>query len=237
MRFPYTTQQRRWRKVNSEKATKPCLESSRSRKTNEFISSHARQQHCTLLAEMPLRTVDHREQRPQLCGALTGELKTGPWAGNKTLERCRNSEHSSAVNTQQTVTPKWHCNHHHRRRYWPFCRLHETWLCSSGWNRRLLCLLSPKLVKCITAATQQCMKEWGEGNSVWFLLYLELLTHICCRVTKSNIKPVWAGCKQLLFSLSNFQRQTNRLPFIFKNNSKLCLDSKLIPFLWFHSDS
>lgn len=48
---------------------------------------------------------DHREQRPQLCGALTEELKTGPLAGNKTLERCRNAEHLSAIYTQRTVNP------------------------------------------------------------------------------------------------------------------------------------
>lgn len=184
-----------------------------SRKTNEFISSYARQQHFPLLAEMPLRTVDHSEQRPQLCGALTGELKTVPWAGNKTLERCRNSEHSSVVNTQQTVTPKWHCNHH---RYWPFCRLHETGLCSSGWNRRLLCLLSPKLVKCITAATQQFMKEWGEGNSVWFILYLGLLTHICCRVTKSNIKPCLSWLQATFILIKQFAQANQQAALYFQ---------------------
>lgn len=184
-----------------------------SRKTNEFISSHARQQHFPLLAEMPLRTVDHSEQRPQLCGALTGELKTVPWAGNKTLERCRNSEHSSVVNTQQTVTPKWHCNHH---RYWPFCRLHETGLCSSGWNRRLLCLLSPKLVKCITAATQQFMKEWGEGNSVWFILYHFILTHICCRVTKSNIKPRLSWLQATFILIKQFAQANQQAALYFQ---------------------
>lgn len=83
--------------------------------TMDFMSSHTWNQHCTPQAWMLLSTDDHREQRPQLCGALTGELKTGPWAGNKTLERYRNSVHPSTIATQKTVAPKspWH----HR---WPF---------------------------------------------------------------------------------------------------------------------
>lgn len=57
------------------------------------------------LQKMLNRLKDHREQRPQLCGAQTGELKTGPRAGNRTLERCRNAEHLRAIRTQCTVTP------------------------------------------------------------------------------------------------------------------------------------
>lgn len=78
-----------------------------------------------------------REQRPQLCGALTGELKTGPWAGNKTLELCRNAEHSSTIDTHTT-----HC--HSQSRAATVAELspglHETGQCSSVWNRGLLLL-------------------------------------------------------------------------------------------------
>lgn len=51
------------------------------------------------LRKMLNRLKDHREQRPQLCRAQTEELKTGPLAGNITLERCRNAEHLSAIHT------------------------------------------------------------------------------------------------------------------------------------------
>lgn len=146
---------------------RPGLEWSWGGRANEFMTSHIRQQHCTRLAYMLLSTDDHREQRPQLCGARTGELKTGPWAGNKTLELCRNAEHSSTINTQHTVTPKSHCHHQ-----WTFSSLHEAGQCSSGWNRGLLCLLAPKLVKCVTAITEQCIIQWGEGSCVWFLYTL-----------------------------------------------------------------
>lgn len=76
---------------------------------------------------------DHREQRPQLCGAQAGELKTGPRAGNKTLERCRNAEHLRAIRTQCTVTPNVATVE-----LSPVSR-HQTGQRSRVWNKGLLC--------------------------------------------------------------------------------------------------
>lgn len=49
--------------------------------------------------------------------------------------------------------------------------------------------LHPKLVKCVTAVTEQCVIQRGGGKLCMVSLYLGLLTHIHCRVTKRNINP------------------------------------------------
>lgn len=90
------------------------------------------------------RVKDHREQRPQLCGAQTGELKTGPWAGNKTLEHCRNAEHSESHPHTMYCHSKWCYS-------WTFSSRHQTGQRSRVWNKRTLM----KLVECVSADTEK----------------------------------------------------------------------------------
>ena len=151
--------------------------------------SHTRQQHCTRLAWMLRSADDHREQRPQLCGALTGELKTGPWAGNKTLERCRNAEHSGR---QRHTT---HC--HSQVALPPLPPLPLNFL-QPPWNRAVFKWLEQRTLMLSCAQTCQVRNcsyrtvndTQGGGKLCMVSLYLGLLTHINCRLTKRIINPL-----------------------------------------------